>query len=335
MTDRIGLYLHEAHSLSESIQYARYAEQQGFEAVWQAENRLSRDALVTLAAFATNTSKLKLGSGVVNCWTRNVATLAAAFSTLDELAPDRIIGGIGAWHEPLAAKVGVRRDKPLLALREVVTNLRALLNRERVTFEGQYVTLHDVELEHSVSRRVARRIPLYIAATGPQMMKLTGEIADGALLDYLVSPLYNEGAMMQLEAGARIAGRSLDQLDRVQLIACAVDNDPRHAMNTARRVVTRHLAQQPQVMRASGVSPELLDEIAQVIVFPLSEAQIGEVMRLVPDDVVQMVVAVGTPDEMKRKIREYVYSGVTCPVLYPLCDDVHLLIDTFADGYNR
>ena len=138
MADRVALYLQDAHSLQDAIKYVQYAESRGFEAVWQAESRLVRDAIVPMAAFAATTSRIKIGSGVINNWTRNAAVIAATYLTLDDLAPDRIICGIGAWWDPLAKKVGIDRSKPLLAMREVVTVVRDLLARKRVTFHGEF-----------------------------------------------------------------------------------------------------------------------------------------------------------------------------------------------------
>jgi 5,10-methylenetetrahydromethanopterin reductase len=334
MADRVALYLQDAHSLQEAIQYVQYAESRGFEAVWQAESRLVRDAIVPMAAFAATTSKIKIGSGVINNWTRNAAVIAATFLTLDDLAEDRIICGIGAWWDPLAKKVGINRQKPLLAMREVVTVVRDLLARKRVTFHGEFVHLDDVELDVVHGRKTPRHVPIYIGATGMQMMELTGEIADGVVLNYLVSPKYNEQALAQLEAGARKSGRTLDAIDRPQLVVCSVDNDRQKALDGARKLVTQYLGQQPHIMKASGVSQELLDEIGQVLTWPATEEQILEAMRLVPDDVVQMITASGTPDEVRAKVREYVQYGATCPILYPLGPDVRLMIDTFANGYS-
>src|SRR5436309_14222737 len=109
---RVALYLQDKHPLREAMDYVRYAEDRGFEAVWQAESRLVREATVPMAAFAATTERIKVGSGVVNSWTRNVGLLAATFVTLDDLAPGRILLGIGAGGAPLAAKVGVDRRKP-------------------------------------------------------------------------------------------------------------------------------------------------------------------------------------------------------------------------------
>ena len=107
MAERVAIYLQDAHDLLEGRELAKYAESRGFEAVWQAESRLVRDAIVPMAAFAAVTDKLKVGSGVINNWTRNIGLLAATFLTLDDLAPNRVICGIGAWWDPLAKNVGV------------------------------------------------------------------------------------------------------------------------------------------------------------------------------------------------------------------------------------
>lgn len=334
MADRVALYLQDAHPLQDAIRYVQLAESRGFEAVWQAESRLVRDAIVPMAAFAATTSRIKIGSGVINNWTRNAAVIAATYLTLDDLAPDRIICGIGAWWDPLASKVGIDRTKPLLAMREVVTVVRDLLARKRVTFHGEFVNLTDVELDVVHGRKEPRNVPIYIGATGPQMMALTGEIADGAVLNYLVSPSYNEGALQQLEIGAKKAGRTLDNIDRPQLVVCSVDIDRKKALDAARKLVTQYLGQQPHIMKASGVSQTLLDEIAQVLTWPATEEQIDQAMRLVPDDVVQMITASGSPQEVKAKVREYVQYGATCPILYPLGADVRLMLDTFANGYS-
>jgi 5,10-methylenetetrahydromethanopterin reductase len=335
MADRVALYLQDAHEIPQGIEFVKYAESRGFEAVWQAESRLVRDAIVPMAAFAAHASRIKVGSGVINNWTRNVSLTAATFLTLDDLAPDRIICGIGAWWDPLAANVGIKRRKPLLAMREYVTVLRDLLALKRVSFQGEFVNVNDIELDVVHGRRQPRNVPIYIGATGPKMLALTGEIADGVLLNYMVSPAYNVGAMEQLEKGAKVAGRSVNQIDRPQLVICSVDHNRQRALDGARKLVTQYLGQQPHLMKASGVSQELLNDIHQVLKWPATEEEIENAMTLVSDDVVQQVTASGSPDEVRAKVREYVANGCTCPVLYPLGSDVRLMIDTFADGYSN
>src|SRR5262245_65058262 len=203
----VALYLQDKHPLREAIDYVRYAESKGFDAVWQAESRLVRDAIVPMAAYAATTERIKIGSGVINNWTRNAALIAATFSTLDDLAPSRALCGLGGWWGPLATKVGVSRRKPLLAMRETVEVVRRLLAMEKVTFKGEFVQVEDIEIDIVHGDRSPKQVPIYIGATGMKMMELTGEIADGVLLNYLVSPSYNHDAMDHLRRGAKRAGQ--------------------------------------------------------------------------------------------------------------------------------
>ena len=327
---RLALYLQDAHPLPEAMTYAQYAEEQGFEAVWQADSRLVREASVPMAAFAATTDRIKVGSGVVDCWTRNPARLASLFSTLDDLAPGRIILGIGAWWDPLAAKVGIDRKKPLTVMREVVESVRALLANETVTFSGEHVHLDGVELDYVHQERRPKDVPIYIGATGMKMMELTGEIADGVVLNYLVSPDYNAQAMEHLKIGADRAGRSLDDVDRPQLVVCSVDDDRQAALDGARLLVTQYLGQQPHIMKASGVPQALLDYIGKVLTWPATHDEVVAASKLVPDDIVQMICAAGSPEEVRDKVAEYLATGCTCPILYPLGPDVRKMIDTFA-----
>jgi 5,10-methylenetetrahydromethanopterin reductase len=312
------------------MRYARAAEEAGFEAVWQAESRLVREATVPMAAFAAVTERISVGSGVVNTWTRNVGLLAATLVTLDDLAPGRVILGLGAWWDPLARKVGISRRRPLQCMRETVEACRRLFTLEEVSFAGEFVSLDGVRIDVVHGDAGPRHIPIYIGATGPKMLELAGEIADGVVLNYMVSPAYNDQAMESLSIGARRAGRGLDDVDRPQLIVCSLDSDRSRALDAARLLLTQYLGQQPHIMKASGVDASLIEEINALVDWPATHEQIEKAAALVPDDVVQLVSAAGTPDECRAKVAEYARHGATCPILYPLAEDVEAMIDAFA-----
>jgi 5,10-methylenetetrahydromethanopterin reductase len=330
MGERVALYLQDSHDLRQGLEIVKYAEQRGFEAVWQAESRLVRDAIVPMAAYASVTNNLKVGSGVINNWTRNIGLLAATFLTLDDLAPNRIICGIGAWWDPLAKNVGIERSKPLNAMRETVEILRKLLNMERVTFHGEFIHVEGIELDVVHGRREPRNVPIYIGATGDKMMEMTGEIADGVVLNYCVPPEYNINALNLLEIGAKRAGRRMENIDRPQLVVCSVDLDHDKAIDTSRELLTQYLAQQPHIAKASGVSQEVVNKIQSILGWPATYEQIQKAKHLVPEELILKITASGTPDEAKVKVKEYIKNGCTCPILYPVGGDVNLLIDTFA-----
>ena len=327
---RVALYLQDSHDLRDGLDYVKYAEDRGFEAVWQAESRLVRDAIVPMAAYAAVTERIHVGSGVINNWTRNIGLLAATFLTLDDLAPGRVICGLGAWWDPLAKNVGIDRRKPLTAMSETVEVLRRLLNMERVTFHGEFHHVDGIELDVVHGRREPRDVKIMIGATGPKMMELTGEIGDGAVLNYCVPPEYNDMALERLEVGAKRAGRTLEDIDRPQLVVCSVDHDHDKAIDYTRELLTQYLAQQPHIAKASGVSMDVVEEIQSILGWPATHEQIQSAKHLVPEELIHKITASGTPDEARAKVQEYIDHGATCPILYPVGGDFRLLIDTFA-----
>ena len=200
-----------------------------------------------------------------------------------------------------------------------------------VSYKGEFVQLDDVELDYVHQARRPKAVPIVIGATGDQMLRLAGEIADGVLLNYLVSPSYTRRAMALLADGAARAGRPLENVDRPQLVVCSMDEDRTSALDAARLLVAQYLGQQPHIMKASGVPAELLADIARVLTWPASHEQVRRAAALVPDDIVQLITASGTPAECRAKVAEYVEAGCTCPVLYPLGGDVPAMIEAFRE----
>jgi 5,10-methylenetetrahydromethanopterin reductase len=215
-------------------------------------------------------------------------------------------------------------------MRETVEVLRRLLNMERVTFHGEFHHVDGIELDVVHGRREPRNVEIMIGATGEKMMELTGEIADGVVLNYCVPPEYNDRAMASLQAGVEKAGRKLEELDRPQLVVCSVDEDEDRALDTSRELLTQYLAQQPHIAKASEVSQDVIDGIQSILGWPATHEQIQQAKHLVPDELVTRITASGTPEQAKAKVQEYIDHGATCPILYPVGGDVRLLIDTFS-----
>jgi 5,10-methylenetetrahydromethanopterin reductase len=330
MFERVAIYLQDSHDLRDGLEIAKYAEEKSFDGVWQAESRLVRDAIVPMAAYAAVTEKIKIGSAVINNWTRNIGLLASTFLTLDDLAPNRIICGIGAWWDPLAKNVGINRTKPLKAMEETITIMRRLLNMERVTFEGEFVNVHGIELDVVHGRREPRNVPIYIGATGDKMMEMTGRIADGVVMNYCVPIEYNDMAIEQLMVGLKAAGRRLEDFDRPQLVVCSVDEDHDKAIDTTRELLVQYLAQQPHIAKASGVSQDVVQKIQSILGWPATHEQIQAAKHLVPEDLIDRITASGTPTEARAKVQKYIEHGCTCPILYPVGGNMKLLIDTFS-----
>lgn len=337
MAQRMALYLQDKHNISYELEMARYAEERGFSEIWQADTRLARDCIVMMSALLTSTRRLRIGSGVLPIWTRNPAVIAATWSTMWELGGKvegrgRVMLGLGAWWEPIASRVGVKRTKPMKAMREYVEAIRQLFTMEEVSYNGEFVHLDHVRLDVAYGDRSPRDIPIYIGATGDQMLELAGEIADGVVLNYVVSVDYIRHAVERVKAGAEKAGKTLEQVDRPELLVCCLsDDDPAAAMAEGKKLVAYYLATEPHIMKASGVSEELLEKVQSLMSWPATEADYIRASRVIPDEVVSSLMAVGTSEECRAKVKEYIEAGVTCPILYPMMDDIRPVIDAFAD----
>lgn len=338
-SQRLALYMQDRHDIQYELEMARYAEERGFSEIWQADTRLARDCVVMMSAFLAHTHRLRVGSGVLPIWTRNPAVIAATWSTMWELGGrvdgrGRVMLGLGAWWEPIASRVGVERRKPLAAMREFVEVCRQLFTMEEVSYEGEFVHLDRVRLDIAFGDTSPRDIPVYIGATGDKMLELAGEIADGVVLNYVVSVDYIRRAVGLVEQGALRAGKTLDQVDRPELLVCCLsDKDPVAAMAEGKKLVAYYLATEPHIMKASGVGEDLLEEVQALMSWPATEEDYARAGKVIPDDIVRQLMAVGTSVECRAKVREYIDAGVTCPVLYPMMDDIRPVIDAFAEGY--
>ena len=337
MSVRFALYMQDKHSMAYELEMAQYAEDRGFSEIWQADTRLARDCVVMMSAFLTHTKKLRIGSGVLPIWTRNPAVIAATWSSMWELGGKvngngRVMLGLGAWWEPISSRVGVHRHKPLKAMREHVEALRQLFTMEEVTYQGEFVKLDRIRLDVAFGDTSPRDIPLYIGATGPKMLELTGEICDGVVLNYVVSVDYIRNAVKLVEKGAKKAGKTLADVDRPELLVCCLsDKDPAAAMAEGKKLVAYYLATEPHIMKASGVSEELLEKVQSIMSWPATEEDYIRASAVIPDGVVRNVMAVGTTQECQDKVAEYIDAGVTCPILYPMMDDIKPVVDAFAD----
>jgi 5,10-methylenetetrahydromethanopterin reductase len=339
MNQRMALYLQDKHDIHYELEMAKYAEERGFSEIWQADTRLARDCVVMMSALLAQTRSLRIGSGVLPIWTRNPAVIAATWSTMWELAGKfndrgRVMLGLGAWWEPIAGRVGVKRHRPLRAMREHVEALRQLFTMEEVTYSGEFVNLDRIRLDVAFGDTSPRDIPIYIGATGDKMLELAGEICDGVVLNYVVSVDYIRHAVSLVEKGAKKAGKSLEDIDRPELLVCCLsDKDPDAAMREGKKLVAYYLATEPHIMKASNVSEELLEKVQSIMSWPATETDYIRASQVIPDDVVRNLMAVGTSQECIAKVREYIDAGVTCPILYPMMDDIKPVVDAFADAF--
>jgi probable F420-dependent oxidoreductase len=294
------------------IDYGIRAEERGFRAAWFPEITFG-DAFGPATATATKTSRIGLGTGVVGIWSRSAVTMALQAATLNELSDGRLLLGVGlqargyveGWH-------GQTYDRPVRAMREYVTILRQILSGEPTTFQGEIFSVHGFQLQMQPPERPAR---IYMAAIGPQMTRLAGEIADG-IIGYCYSAEYvRDTVMPNLRAGAEKAGRDLDDFD----IACGFPTIVTPDDSGLEQV-------KGQVMMfatAGSSSPEYASSFAAAgyDVAPIQErvdaADIDGALALVTDEMADAMTIAGSPDHVRGRIEQYREAGLNTVALNP------------------
>src|SRR5436190_6671653 len=164
--DKVGFCFLDRPAIPQQLELVQQAEALGYHSAWVCETRLAHEGFSVLGAFAALTTRIKLCTGIVNSWTRGPALMAMTLATLDELAPERVICGLGAYWDPLAWKQGIVRSKPIEQMREYLIAVRRLLNLEEFTYEGEFVKLRDVclDLGHNAPRE-PKNVKLFIGPT--------------------------------------------------------------------------------------------------------------------------------------------------------------------------
>jgi 5,10-methylenetetrahydromethanopterin reductase len=165
------------------------------------------------------------------------------------------------------------------------------------------------------------------------MTQTAGEIADGAILNGLLSPSYTRAMVAKVKAGAQRAGRAADAVDLPQLINIAMADDQAAARHTARYVVTKYLGQQPHIGKANAIDPELLARINAVMGgWPGRPGGVEEAMNLVSDEIVDRMTISGTAAHIKERVAEWLDAGISYPVLLPLSSNYDEMVEALAPG---
>jgi F420-dependent oxidoreductase-like protein len=297
---RLAAYISPGGDLAAATDLVRRAETLGYESVWVTHG-LGRDSFLVLAAYGQATSRLGLGNGVVPIYPRHPVTMAQAALTLNELARGRFRLGIGVSHRAsMDAMLGVPITEPLAVMREYVAVLRGALGAG-ADFEGKHYRAH---WSLAVPTRPPAP-PIYLAALGPKMCELAGEIADGVIL-WLTSPDYvRDVARPALERGRRRAGKTLEGFEVVAAVPLAVTDDRAAALAAFRTELARYVALPfyRAMMEASGL---------------------GEALRAadrdgaVPAAMAEALGGIGDAATARKFVEAYRRAGVTLPAVRPI-----------------
>ena len=299
---------------NEIVDCVKYAEELGYESAWMAEGH-GGDQFSILTACALQTQNILLGSGISVVFVRSAPTIAMAAACVDQFSNGRFILGLGSGHrEMVQGEHGLRYRRPIQHIREYVDIVRGLLRDGEIQYSAELTKIDGFDLWFKPLRN---RIPIYLGALNPQMLEACGEIADGVMLGHATIEKVKE-AVQHIAVGARRAGRKPEDVDISALWGCHVAPDMKSAQERYRDYLALYpirLARYRRVMADAGFQNEV-EAISQA-----NEA--GDIERarsLVPDELIDRIGLVGTPDHVLKRIQEYRDAGVNLPIVAPLVE---------------
>ena len=300
---RFSIRLNNDHTLAEYVAFAQAAEAAGFDQLWVSNDLFLRSAPVILAAVAQATTRLEFGTGILNPYTIHPAEIAMLAATLDELSGNRFNLGLAAGAGEFLKWVGIEQAAPLAAVRETLLAVRRLLQGERVALDGQFLHWTGEAYLRFTAPRVT---PIYVGAMSPQMLALTGELADGAL-PLLFPPEHYFGVLPLIEAGLARRDPTLGELDLAACIWVSLAADTA----AARRVLAHKIAYyghalSPLIWQRLGVTREDFGPIEQAMMVARDEEL---ALRLV-DERMMRIGVVGSPRDVIARLEPLVAAGV-------------------------
>jgi F420-dependent oxidoreductase-like protein len=303
----LGSFISVGRSLDTALERVGLAERHGYESVY-VTHIAGRDSLALLMAYAANSERIRLGTGVMPIYSRTPVATAMSAATVDEFSGGRLVLGLGVSHRPVVEGwYGDRIDKPVREMREYVGIVHAILRGEDPP---------DGERFRSSFRfqgfQPRGDLPIYVAALSPAMLRLAGEIADGVVL-WICNPEYISRVVVpQLRKGAERTGRDLGGFDVVAAVPSAVTPEPDEARAKLRRELVPYfsLPFYRAMLERSGYEDDLnaFDERAQA-------GDGAEAAEAISDRFLRALAAIGDPDEARATVHRYHEAGATSPCI--------------------
>jgi 5,10-methylenetetrahydromethanopterin reductase len=300
-----GVGLFPTEPLPQMIHLAKRSEELGYSHVWVGDSHLIwREAYVNMAAVALNTSRVKIGTGVTNPLTRHPSVVASAYATLEEFSPGRMIVGIGLGDSSVET-MGMKPAK-LSYFEKTMQQMRELLAGKEVQLEtGKIHLLHPCK----------GNVPIYIAASGPKMLELSGRIADGIIVLVGVADDYIAHAKEKISIGANAVGRKVEDISLVLWVPCAV-SDKSPAKDAVKAHVARVVAH-PLPYVLDPKEQTVLAEIRKTYDYYHHMDQQANHAEVIPDWLVDKFAIAGTVAECRAQIERIKKTGIQQIAIIP------------------
>ena len=304
----VGVFFDGFSSTSEMLEVCRAAEEAGASSLWFAQHMGYRDAIVWATAAASVTQRAKLVPVAISPYLWPPLPVAMSIATIAELAQDRVILNVSVGNILNLAESGMEPVKPIRIMREYVEAIRSLWTGDPVTQDGELHKLRGAKMVFAKGKQY----PIYVASTGPQMLKLAGEIADGVLLSAGLTLAATQRCLALAEAGVEATARPPRSLQRVSLINFAVSQDG----PAAKAAMLRRLA---FLFRSRGHADNIqssnLDIDHQAIMAAHARHDFDGAVKLLPEAAANVFAAAGTPTECRERLEQYLAVGLDEPVI--------------------
>jgi 5,10-methylenetetrahydromethanopterin reductase len=291
------------------VELSREAEALGFQSAWVTEGR-GKESFAMLGAMSMATRRIGLGTSILPIFSRPPTVTAMAAATLDDLSGGRLILGLGTGHVAVTESGhGIPLPHPASAMREYVEAVRLVLAGGSVRYQGEVVRIREFQLEFAPGRRV----PIFVGALGPRMLRLAGALADGVILTWF-PPARLSWARDLVAQGAREVGRRPEEVTIAATARICAPRDGDGARETARRQLASYAAfpAYARLWEAGG-----LREAVGRITAALPEG-IGAAARVVPDAMLEMFVGIGDRNRLGAHLQTYRAAGADLVLAYPV-----------------
>ncbi|MCY4489616.1 MAG: LLM class flavin-dependent oxidoreductase [Deltaproteobacteria bacterium] len=325
---RLGMVLYHGIDTGDELRnYAHVAEEAGFDSLWVTERYFHEETFSLLGFLAAATTRIRLGLGVTNPYTRNPALLGMSAATLDRISGGRFLLGLGRSDKwMIEGRMGMPYERPLDHMKQTVAQLRQLLAGERVSGAGGYWDLNAVRL---AVKPAQESLPIYLAAIGPKALRLAGAVADGGLLNAYVPTAYVRYAVREISDAARQAGRDPAAIDIACMLIVRMTDDPGRMLPALKERMVRLLAEPfvgEVLLERGGFDPGILPELRATAENRGEKAAVG----LITEEMVEGFYLLGDGATCRRRIAEYREAGVGHALLLPRLEDYESTVEALG-----
>jgi 5,10-methylenetetrahydromethanopterin reductase len=308
---RVGLCFDGFYSITEMVDLAQLADRIGMHSIWMSDHLCFRDSVASSTAFLAKTEKILVVPAPLTPYSRLPIISAMALATMDEFAPGRVWATTGTGNAASLAEAGAQVTRPLKTMREYMAVLRKLLSGETVDFKGEILNVNGAKMAFTPSVP----LPIYMTAVKDGMLRLSGEIGDGALLSAGCAPAYIARCAREVGRGAERRDPALKKPDIGGFIATAVSADAREAIDASKSFLAyifrnKHHADN---IRAGGGSVD-----QEGLAAAIGRRDWEGAKKYISDDVVRAHSISGTPSECVKQLEKFVAAGLDLPILLPM-----------------